>query len=217
MYTKGLFIAVIALLLNVPALASTATSALPPDQVIQHTATEMFSALNSKRDALKRDPEQLYDMIGKILLPHFDFVYASQLVLGPYWRSATPEQRKAFEGAFYKYLVRSYADGLLKGNYSERNIQVGPWNGSPNDKHAMVRSKVLRQNAPPVQVDYAMVRTKDGWKAFDVSIEGISYVMNYRNQFGPEIQQKGIDALIKRLNTDAAKGPAQQLQQGGGS
>ncbi|HVC37638.1 MAG TPA: ABC transporter substrate-binding protein, partial [Gammaproteobacteria bacterium] len=77
-------------------------------------------------------------------------------------------------------------------------------------------SRVLRANAPPVQVDYAMVRTKDGWKAFDVSIEGISYVMNYRNQFSPEIQQKGMDELIKRLNTGAENAPVPQKIHGDG-
>ncbi|MGH8282862.1 MAG: MlaC/ttg2D family ABC transporter substrate-binding protein, partial [Gammaproteobacteria bacterium] len=193
----------------------TASSIQPPDQVIKQTATQMFAAVANKRDELKQHPQDLYAIIGKILLPHFDFDYASRLVLGPYWRSATPEQRKAFEDAFYKFLVRSYSDGLLNGNYSERNLQVEPWRHGSNDNYATIRTKVLRANAPPVQVDYIMKRTKDGWKAFDVSIEGISYVMNYRNQFGPEIQQKGIDELIKRLNADAGKGPAPQTKGSG--
>ncbi|MGH8308026.1 MAG: MlaC/ttg2D family ABC transporter substrate-binding protein [Gammaproteobacteria bacterium] len=207
MRTKSLFIAAVMLFLSLPVLAGTPTAIQPPDQVIKQTATQMFAAVNSKHDELKQHPQELYGIIGKILLPHFDFDYASRLVLGPYWRSATPEQRKAFEDAFYKYLVHSYADGLLNGNYSERNLQVEPWHHGGNDNYTTIRTKVLRANAPPVQVDYVMRRTKDGWKAFDVSIEGISYVMNYRNQFGPEIQQKGIDELIKRLNTDADAAP----------
>ncbi|MGB9428764.1 MAG: ABC transporter substrate-binding protein [Gammaproteobacteria bacterium] len=206
MRNQSLFIVAVALLVSLSGLAGAANPTLLPDQVVKQTATQMLSAVTGKRDELKQHPQELYTIVGDILLPHFDFEYASQLVLGPYWRSATPAQRKAFEDAFYKYLVHSYADGLLQGNYSERNIQVQPWHGGANDTRAMVRSQVLRANAPPVQVDYAMVRTKDGWKAFDVSIEGISYVLNYRNQFGPEIQQKGIDALIKRLNAESAQG-----------
>lgn len=187
----------------------------PPDQVVQQTAQEILTEVNTERVALKQDPQKLYALVGKLLLPHFDFAYASQLVLGPYWRSATPAQRKAFEDAFYRFLVNSYANGLLNGNYSERNLKVEPWRGSADDTRAMVRTQVLRLNAPPVQVDYAMVRTPNGWKAFDVSIEGISYVLNYRNQFGPEIQQKGLDALITRLHAEANKGPAPQNSGGG--
>ncbi|MGH8378517.1 MAG: MlaC/ttg2D family ABC transporter substrate-binding protein [Gammaproteobacteria bacterium] len=207
MRTKSLFIAVVMLFMSLPVLADTPTAIQPPDQVIKQTATQMFAAVANQRDELKQHPQELYGIIGKILLPHFDFDYASRLVLGPYWRSATPEQRKAFEDAFYKYLVHSYSDGLLNGNYSERNLQVEPWRHGGNDNFATIRTKVLRANAPPVQVDYIMRRTKDGWKAFDVSIEGISYVMNYRNQFGPEIQQKGIDELIKRLSAGADAAP----------
>ncbi len=213
-----LFSAITALFLcaSVSAADSPASTALPPDQVILQTASKMLAAVNSHRDELKQHPQELYALIGKILLPHFDLGYASRLVLGPYWRSATPEQRQAFQDAFYKYLVHSYANGLLQGNYSDSNIKVDPWHASDNDNRTMVRSKVSRANdAPPVQVDYAMLRTQDGWKAFDVTIEGISYVMNYRNQFGPEIQQKGLDELIKRLNEEAGKGPAPQMQGAG--
>lgn len=217
MRTRGLFIVIMALLISTPTLAADKSSSisLPPDKVVQQTATQMLAAVSSKSTELKQHPEELYDLIGKILLPHFDLGYASRLVLGPYWRTATPAQRQAFQDAFYKFLVNSYANGLLQGNYSDRNLQVEPWHGSAEDNHAMVRSKVMRANAPPVQVDYAMVRTKDGWKAFDVSIEGISYVMNYRNQFGPEIQQKGLDELIKRLNTGAERAPKPEVHSSG--
>ncbi|MGH8371912.1 MAG: MlaC/ttg2D family ABC transporter substrate-binding protein [Gammaproteobacteria bacterium] len=179
-----------------------------PDQVVRDTAKSMFSAMNQNKEELKKHPEKLYGLIGNILLPNFDFDYASRLVLGRYWRSATPAQRKAFEDAFYKFLVHSYADGMLKGNYSERDVAVEPWRGTDSDTRTLVRSKVMRENAPPVEVDYAMVKTKGGWKAFDITIEGISYVMNYRNQFGSEIEQNGLDALIKRLNADADKASA---------
>jgi phospholipid transport system substrate-binding protein len=85
---------------------------------------------------------------------------------------------------------------------------VEPWKGVAGDNRTTVKTKVLRANAQPVEVDYQMHSTKDGWKAFDVTIEGISYVLNYQNQFRPEIQAKGLDELIKRLNDDAVKGPA---------
>lgn len=187
------------------AAATPTAGTMPPDQVVQETAKAMFSVINGHKPELKQHPDKLYGLIGNVLLPHFDFDYASRLVLGRYWRTATPAQRKSFEAAFYKFLVHSYADGMLKGNLSERNVEVEPWRGTDSDTRTLIRSKVMRENGAPVEVDYAMVKTRDGWKAFDVTIEGISYVMNYRNQFGPEIQQNGLDALIKRLNADAGK------------
>jgi len=210
---------ILATAMCLPAMASAANSSTPavsqPDQMVQQTVQEILTEVSNDRAELKQDPRKLYALVGRLLLPHVDFEYASRLVLGPYWRSATPTQRKAFEEAFYRFLVNSYANGLLSGNYSERNLKVEPWRGSAEDTRAMVRTQVLRPSAPPVQVDYAMVRTKDGWKVFDVSIEGISYVLNYRNQFGPEIQQKGLDALIARLNAEANKAPASKSQGSG--
>jgi len=191
-----------------------AVGSLAPDQVVQQTAKDLFSNVNSKKEELEKNPQELYDVVGKVLLPNFDFDYASRLVLGQYWRSATPDQRKAFEDAFYKYLVHSYADALLKGNYSERNVQVEAWQPGADASQARVKTKVMRENAAPVEVDYVLTNKSGRWKAFDVTIEGISYVLNYRGQFGPEIQQSGIEELIKRLNSESAKGPATAAQTG---
>ena len=192
---------------SLTALADAAPSpaAPAPDQVVEQTAKGMFDAITSKKAELQKNPQELYDLVGGILLQHFDFALASQLVLGPAWRNATPEQKKGFQDAFYKYLVHSYADTLLKGNYSERNIQVEAYHPGSDPTRAYVKTKVLRDNAPPVEVDYSLHNGPAGWMAFDVVIEGISYVHNYRDQFTPEIQQQGLDELIKRLNTDADK------------
>ena len=182
------------------------TAGEAPDQIVQQTAKDLFAAVDSNKAELEKNPQDLYDLVGKILLPHFDFGMASRLVLGQAWRSATDAQRKAFQDAFYKYLVHSYADALLKGNYSDNNVQVSPWQQGTDPSQARVKTKVTRENGPPVEVDYVMSNKTGSWKAFDVTIEGISYVLNYRNQFGPEIQQKGLDELIQRLNSEAATG-----------
>lgn len=207
---KTLFAAVISLA-SLAALADTAAPQAGPDQVVKDTAKAMFDMVNSKKSELQKNPNELYDEVGKILLPHFDFQTASLLVLGQYSRGASDAQKKAFQDAFYKYLVHGYSDALLKGNYSENNVQVEPYRtGSESNGIATVRTKVMRENAPPVQVDYKLKNETGGWKAIDVVIEGISYVLNYRNQFGPEIQKNGLDALIKRLNDDAAKGKVEE-------
>ncbi|HEX2668496.1 MAG TPA: ABC transporter substrate-binding protein [Gammaproteobacteria bacterium] len=208
MRTKILLAAVISFA-SFAALADSPAPSTAPDQVVQQTAKAMFDMVNSKKAELEKNPQELYDQVGKILLPHFDFQRASLLVLGQYGRSANDAQKKAFQDAFYRYLVHGYSDALLKGNYSERNVQVEPFRAGSDSSRAYVKTKVMREGAPPVQVDYWLQNENGDWKAFDVVIEGISYVLNYRNQFGPEIQKNGLDALIKRLNSDADKGIVQ--------
>ena len=214
MIRSKLLLTVTLLLTALPVWAGTdPIASLPPDQVVQQTSKSLLDEVSAKHEELKAHPEKLYDIAQHDLLPYFDFDYASRLVLGPAWRNATVDQRKAFQDAFIRYLVRSYADAVVKGNFSERDLQVEPWKGAAGDNSATVKTKVMRANAQPVEVDYQMHSTKDGWKAFDVTIEGISYVLNYQNQFRPEIQAKGLDELIKRLNAEADHGPAS----GGGS
>lgn len=189
---------------SLAALADGAAASVPPDQVVQQTAKDVFDSVNAHRADLQKNPQDLYDLVGNILLPRFDFALASQLVLGQAWRTATPEQRKGFQDAFFKYLTRSYSDALVKGNYSERNIQVEPYRPGSDPDRATVRTKVLPNSGQPVEVDYVLRNENGEWKAFDVVIEGISYVHNYHDQFGPEIQKDGLDALIKRLSTSKA-------------
>ena len=191
---------------SLPAWAADAVT--PPDQVVQQSAKILLDDVAAKRDELKAHPQDLDGIAQKDLLPYFDFDYASRLVLGLAWRNATAPQRKDFQDAFVHYLVHSYANALLQGNYSERNMKVEPWNGVITEGRTTVKTQVLREGAQPVEVDYQMHQTAQGWKAFDVTIEGISYVLSYRSQFGPEIQQKGIDELTKRLNAEAGAAPA---------
>jgi phospholipid transport system substrate-binding protein len=190
-------------LADAAAPAAPAASA-PPDQVVQQTAKDVFESVNAHKAELEKDPQGLYELVGKILLPRFDFALASQLVLGQNWRTATDAQKKAFQDAFFKYLTHSYADALVKGNYSERNVQVEPYRPGSDPTRATVRTKVLPNSGQPVEVDYVLRNEGGEWKAFDVIIEGISYVHNYHDQFGPEIQKNGLDELIKRLSTSKA-------------
>lgn len=200
----SLFIGALLFATSLATHASAAPAGPAPDQIVEQTAKDLFSTVNSKKSELQKNPQELYDLVGKILLPHFDFAMASRLVLGQAWRNASDVQRKAFQDAFYKYLVHSYADALLKGNYSNHNVEVSPWQPGATPDQARVRTKVMRENGPPVEVDYMMSDKTGSWKAFDVTIEGISYVLNYRNQFGPEIQAKGLDELIQRLNAESS-------------
>ena len=155
-------------------------------------------------------------MIDGILLPHFDIDYASILVLGQSARTATPEQRARFAKAFYNSIAHRYAEGLL--NYTKGRVRVLPSKGDLNDKRTIVRTEVVLDDGKTLPVDYAFRKTQDGsWKAYDVIIEGISYITNYRNQVGAEIAKSGLDALIARLETQGEKTleTMEQEQQGG--
>ncbi len=195
---------------------SQAHAAAQPQDVVQGIADELGKAIEGHRDELKGDPEKLIKVIDGILLPHFDIDYASILVLGQHARSATPEQRSRFAKAFYESITHRYAEGLL--NYTRGRVKVQPTRGETNDKKTIVRTQVTLDDGKPVAVDYAFRKTADGqWKAYDVIVEGISYVTNYRNQVSAEIQKSSLDALIRRLETQGADAlkTMEKDQQGG--
>src|SRR5581483_930531 len=174
-----------------------------PNQVVQGIVDDLGKTMETRRAELTHDREALLKVIDGIVLPHFDIDYASILVLGQNARSATPEQRARFAHAMYNSITHRHAEGLLK--YTEGRVKVLPFQGELNDKRTLVRTQVVLDDGKLVPVDYAFRKTKDGdWKAYDVIIEGISYVTNYRNQVAAEIQKSGLDALTQRLETQGA-------------
>lgn len=204
-----------ALLLGVAAAPARA-DAPTPNQVVQGIADDLGKAIDGHRAELKNDHEKLIKVIDDILLPHFDIDYASILVLGQYARSSTPEQRARFAKAFYESIAHRYAEGLL--NYTKGAVRVLPSSGELNDKRSIVRTQVVLDDGKILAVDYAFRKTRDGqWKAYDVIIEGISYITNYRNQVGAEIAKSSLDALITRLETQGEKTleGMEHAQQGG--
>jgi phospholipid transport system substrate-binding protein len=195
-----------------PALAqdAAATTAAPaatqqtPAQIVQTIADQLATAIEGHRDELKRDKEKLIAVIDDVFLPHFDIDYASILVLGRHARDATPAQRDRFAKAFYNSITHRYAEGLL--NYTRGKVKVLPFHGDLNDKRTVVRTQVVLDDGKLVSIDYAFRKSRSGdWKAYDVIIEGISYVTNYRNQVDAEIRKVGIEQLITNLETQGEK------------
>ena len=192
-----------ALVLSASALPLRA-AAVEPNAVVQGIADELAKSLEGRKDELRKDQDALIKLIDGIVLPHFDIDYASILVLGQYARSTAPEQRARFARAFYNSISHRYAEGLL--NYTRGRVNVLPFKGELNDKRSLVRTEVVLDDGKRVPVDYAFRKTKDGeWKAYDVIIEGISYVTNYRNQVAAEIQKSSVEALTARLETQGDK------------
>lgn len=187
-----------------PVLAQQATaqpaSAQTPEQVVQQIAQQLDTAVAGHKAELEQNREKLIDTINGVFRPHFDVDYAAILVLGQHARAATPEQRSAFAKAFYDSITHRYAEGLLK--YTSGAVKVLPYTGDLNPKRSVVRTQVATGDGKTVSVDFAFRKTANGeWKAYDVVIEGISYITNYRNQVDAEIRKVGLDQLIKNLQT----------------
>lgn len=170
-----------------------------PAKFVQERAQAVLSELDGKREQVSQNPEVAQQIVREELLPHIDVDYISRLVLGPHWRSASEEQRQQFQDAFTLFLMNSYAQGLAE--FTEDRLKVLPVRGEPDPRRTIVQTEVTRENGQSVPVAYTLRWTDDGWKLFDVIIEGISYVRNYRTDFNSEIEQKGLDSLIARLES----------------
>jgi phospholipid transport system substrate-binding protein len=141
------------------------------------------------------------------VLPHFDFARMTQLAVGKYWRSATPEQKQALVTEFRNMLVRTYTKVFTV--YRDQTVDVKPFRMAADDTEVTVKSVINKPGSQSIPVDYEMKKAIDGWKVFDISIEGVSMVMSYRGTFASQIQESGIDGLIKALsdkNTNSAEG-----------
>ncbi len=188
-----------------PATAGAAAPAasLGPEQLVAASAQRMLTELSAHRSMYAKDPAKLDHLVATVLLPNFDTQYAAQLVLGPTWRSATPQQRTEFVSAFYHSLLHNYGTALV--DFTANRFKILPYRGSPNATEATVRTTVMRENGEKVPVDFRLHRTPEGWKAWDVVIEGISYVQSFRTDFASEIDQKGLQEVIERLQRQNAE------------
>jgi phospholipid transport system substrate-binding protein len=175
-----------------------------PAKLVQTAASVMLKDLDAHRADYHGNPSKVHALVDQVLLPHFDTAYSAKLVLGKHWREANDDQQKRFVNAFYRSLLNNYGDALV--DFTADKLQVMPFTGDANAQNATVRTRVRKSDGTQVEVDYALHKADDGWKAWDVVIEGISYVKSFRDDFDSEIQQKGIDEVIKRL--EAGDAPA---------
>jgi phospholipid transport system substrate-binding protein len=173
-----------------------------PGALIQSAASAMLKDLDAHRAEYQKDPSKVHRLVDQVLLPHFDTEYAAQLVLARHWTTATAEQRKRFVDAFYKSLLNNYGNALV--GFTADRLRVFPYNGDANAQFATVRTQVRKSDGSQVSVNYSLRHTDQGWKAWDVVIEGISYVKSFRDDFGAQIDQQGLDAVIKRLESGEA-------------
>ena len=175
-----------------------------PQELIQKVSQDLLRELDAHRAMYTKDQQKLRGLVDKHLLPNFDVDYSARLVLGKNWRTATADQRQRFIDAFYQSLMRNYGDAILE--FKADRLKILPFRGDLASGSATVRTEITRDNGTPVPVNYSLRATAEGWKAWDVTIEGISYVKNYRTDFGAQAEKEGLEAVIKRLETQNSAG-----------
>jgi phospholipid transport system substrate-binding protein len=186
-------------------LAADASDAqLGPYDLVTKVAQNTLKDLDTHRAEYQKDPNKIRQLVDRNMLPYFDTAYAAQLVLGKNWRTATEDQRKRFIEGFYQSMLQNYGDAVLE--FTPDRLKILPFQGNAADATATVRSQIRRDNGSQASVNYSLRKTDAGWKAYDVTIEGVSYIKSFRTDFGSEIQQKGLDAVIQRLESQVASG-----------
>lgn len=196
------------LLAAAPAAAQAPESAPAPQQLVIDTTEQMLGVLRDKGPQLEQNPALIYDLVGDIVLPHFDFVRMSAWTLGKYWRQASQEQKRRFVIAFRQMLVRTYAVALLE--YKGQTIEYLPLRGDPGGGDVTVRTQVVQRGRAPIAIYYSLWERDGRWRVYDVSVDGISLVANFRTSFAAEIKDNGLEALITRLEQLNQKGETLQ-------
>lgn len=196
------FKSVLFILLFSLSLATVAQENLLPSEMINSSIEKMNNELGDEtnKSRLEDNKGELYSIIDATLSPYFQKQYAGRLVLNKHWAKSTNEQRERFTEGLYQSLVKSYALTLL--NFDISNIKVLPIDKITNEtKKVTVKSEVLyRGELIPMNFSFGLF--KNGWRFYDVRIEGVSYIKNYRNQFNAEINAEGIDSVISRLESE---------------
>ena len=200
---KGLKMRCVWIALTAAALSLASLTALAdtPNSVIEESVALLTDTLDGRKSELSADRPALYELIDSILLPRFDRDFAAQIVLAKHWRTASAKQRDRFIEAFYQSLMRRYADGVLE--FDPSKITVLPFRGDATKNRTKVRSTVVLDDGSKVAVDYDLVKRESGWLVFNVVIEGVSYVRNYRAELDSEISSSSLDAVIERLEKEA--------------
>ncbi len=178
----------------------------PARELVETTTQELLSAFKTEKEAIESDDNVLREIVSDKILDHFDFIRMSKLALGKHWRKASVEQRKGFTIEFRQLLLNTYAKALYR--FADAEITYDPVRTEEGARYVDVVSEV-NNGGEPVGVTYRMHDKKSAWKVFNITIEGVSLITNFRSTFSSFVNKKGIDALIldlKKRNEKALKG-----------
>ena len=171
---------------------------IAPDVLARSVTDEILALIRADKDLQAGHPQKVMQIVESKVLPHFNFTRMTQLAVGRNWRQASAEQQKMLIDEFRTLLVRTYTTAFTQ--YRNETVDYRPLRMAPTDTDVVVKSLIKRAAGQPVAVDYSMEKAAGSWKVYDVKIEGISLVENYRNTFNNEIQRGGVDGLIKTLS-----------------
>jgi phospholipid transport system substrate-binding protein len=170
---------------------------IAPDQLVQKITNEVLAALKSDKDLAAGDKQKALKLAEEKVLPYIDFEQATRLAVSRAWKQASPEQQKKLVSEFRNMLVRTYSNAI--GTYQGQTLKVLPSRGKQDAEDTTVRTQFIRPGGQPLPIDFAMRKTDQGWKVYDITVEGVSLVLTYRSEFDSVVKQEGIDGLIKRL------------------
>lgn len=195
----------LAMLLTLNA-GSVAAADTPPDVLARTTTQEVLTILKQDKNGLAGNQSRVYQLVEARILPNFDFNRMTQLAVGKHWPGATAQQKQLLVAQFRNLLVRTYSGSLTA--YSGQMVDFKPMTIKPDDADVVVHSEVRQPGGQSIPIDYSMYKTAFGWKVYDVAIDGVSLVTNYRASFSSIIRQNGIDGLIQKLSIQASDGSA---------
>ena len=178
------------------------------DEVIRKNVNDVLAALKSDKDLQAGDTKKMEKLAEEKILPLFNFTRMTQLAVGRNWKDASDAQKKSLIDEFRTLLVRTYSTSLTQ--FRNQTIDVKPTKMVATDTEVVVKTQIVQPGGQPIPIDYSMEKSGDSWKVYDVLIDGVSLVTNYRSSFNTEIQKSGIDGLIKSLSDRNSKNAAQK-------
>lgn len=191
------FLANIFLLVSLLLGANSALAEMSADELVKQTADDVLNTIKNDKEIQAGNQQKIFALAEEKILPNFDFDRVCRMVLGKNWKTATPEQQAAFQKEFRSLLLRTYATAL--GKYRNQVIEYKPLRAEADAKNVSVKTQILQPGGQPIAVDYSLVKVDGGWKVYDIVIESVSLVTNYRSQFSNEIRTNGLDSLNKKL------------------
>ena len=171
-----------------------------PRAVVEHAANKVIEILDNERESIRNNPDQIYDLVDEHILPNFDFDKMSLFVLGKVWKQATQEQKTRFQREFTRLLINTYTTALLEYSTDEPITYKDVKLSAKNKNVAIVPTEVRQKGTGPIDVTYRMFKNDNGWRIYDVIIDGVSLVTNYRANFASLLRSEGLDGLIANLS-----------------
>jgi len=186
--------------------AAASAEDVAPDELVRRTTNDVLAIIKNDKDLAAGDTRKIVQLAEEKVLPNFNFARMTQLAVGRNWRDATDAQKEALTKEFRTLLVRTYSTSLTQ--YRNQTIEVKPSKVAAGDKETVVKTQINQAGGQPIPIDYSMEKTDKGWKAYDIVVDSVSLVTNYRSTFAEEVRKSGIDGLIKTLADRNAKSAA---------